>query len=205
MPMKNNHRAEQLLKWLTRLSVVLMAVEVITVFLSWIVTAAMPWLPVRSVLSSEGIRWFFGRFVDNMLSPVFLWLILGAMAYAVWRDSQFSFRCTNYRQRFALQLAVAEALVVVVVMMLLTLMPQAILLSPSGSLFPSSASDSFVPLCCATAFLMASTYGMASGRFAGLTDVMLSLAKGTQLLLPLLFVYMLCCQLAASIHFIFFP
>ena len=40
--------------------------QVVLILTSWLLTAAMPENFPRSLLSDEGIRWFFGRFVGNV-------------------------------------------------------------------------------------------------------------------------------------------
>ena len=40
--------------------------QVVLILTSWLLTAAMPENFPRSLLSAEGIRWFFGRFVGNV-------------------------------------------------------------------------------------------------------------------------------------------
>ena len=50
--------------------------EVMLILVSWLLTAAVPEASMRSLLSSEGIRWFFGHFSDNLATPVLVWLLL---------------------------------------------------------------------------------------------------------------------------------
>ena len=54
-------------------------VQILLILVSWFITATMPMSPVRSLLSSEGIRWFFGQFTYNLASPLLVWLILAGM------------------------------------------------------------------------------------------------------------------------------
>lgn len=112
-------------------------VQILLILVSWFITATMPMSPVRSLLSSEGIRWFFGQFTYNLASPLLVWLILAGMALGALQQSGLSKAFTHsarkeYRQRFALKLVLLELIVFAVVIGLLTLMPQAILLSEIG-------------------------------------------------------------------------
>ena len=59
---------------------VLLIAQLALILLSWLLTAAFPELPMRSMLSSEGIRWFFGSFVSNQLSPLLVYFIMTVMA-----------------------------------------------------------------------------------------------------------------------------
>ena len=55
----NKFRIAHLVLWLG-------VFQIILILVSWLITAAMPELFVRSLLSSEGIRWFFGQFTSNI-------------------------------------------------------------------------------------------------------------------------------------------
>lgn len=190
------------MKYISYTALGLAILQLLTILVSWLITAAMPDAMMRSLLSSEGIRWFFGSFTDNMLSPLMLWMILIALSVSVFRASGLSLRVQTYRQRFALRLVLGELLVILSVWALLTMIPHAILLSASGRLFPSSASDSLIPVLCAMLFIISATYGLASGSFCSVHDVTRSLSAGSPLLLPLLLVYILTKQLIASIVFV---
>ena len=50
--------------------------QVVLVLLSWAIVTVMPSLPLRSLLSGEGIRWFLGTFVDNISGSLLAWIIL---------------------------------------------------------------------------------------------------------------------------------
>ena len=59
---------------------VFVTAQLALILLSWLITAAFPELPIRSLLSSEGVRWFFGSFTANQLTPLLAWFITAAMA-----------------------------------------------------------------------------------------------------------------------------
>ena len=61
---------------------------------------------------------------------------------------------------------------------LLTLIPQAPLLSATGRLFPSALSDSLVPFVCFAVTVMALTFGFTTGRLTTLRDMVRSLTIG---------------------------
>lgn len=70
-----------------RLSVGLALAQVVLIFLSWLLSAAMPQSSILSLLSARGIRWFFGYFVVEEASALLLWIILGAIAWGGIRGS----------------------------------------------------------------------------------------------------------------------
>lgn len=145
---------------------VLLIAQLALILLSWLLTAAFPELPMRSVLSSEGIRWFFGSFVSNQLSPLLIYFIMAVMAagacvrsrlYTALRAMLSNMRggLTNsknhrykfhYRETVGLRIALVEFIVYVIVMILLTAIPHAILLSVTGQLFPQFLLLQFYPL-----------------------------------------------------------
>lgn len=181
------------------------------VLLSWILTAASPGLAVRSLLSSEGIRWFLGSITENMQTPLLVWLLVGSVAYGAIRDSNILHvvrGCLGkdklpYRQRLALSVVFCEFIACLVVMLLLTVMPHAILLSATGSLFPSSFSRSIIPVAAFSLSLFAVTFSTISGTHRTMNDVFDMLTSGITYTLPLWLIYILGVQLYFSLLFVF--
>ena len=115
--------------------------HLLLILTSWVWSAAMPLSGVRSMLSSEGIRWYLGHFAELMASPFLVWLLLGAMAYgAVVRCR--SLQGNSYRSSRARIISIVFLVVYVGVVLLLTVFPHAVLLSASGLLWPSPFSAS---------------------------------------------------------------
>lgn len=195
---------------LAYLSLSLAFAMVALVFLSWIITAAMPDMPLRSLLSAEGMRWFFGHFADNLATPLLVWMVLAVMAYGALREGgllsglmHLNNRMKDYGERMAMRLVVAETAIFLVVMSLLTLVPGAVLLSVTGSLFPSSFSQSFVPCLCFILCVMGVSYGLVSGRLHSLYDVFHSLTSGFGNAGMWFVVYVLAAELYFSVGFVF--
>lgn len=181
------------------------------VLLSWILAAAFPELSVRSLLSSEGIRWFLGSFTDNMQTPLLVWLLVGSVAYGALRDSKMLHairECLGkermpYRKRLALSFVIFELIACVAVMFLLAGIPHAILLSVTGNLFPSSFSNSIIPVTAFCLSLFAVTFGTISGTQKTMDDVFGMLVSGISYTLPLWLIYILGTQLYFSLLFVF--
>mgnify|MGYP001069643078 CR=1 FL=1 len=57
--------------------------QCVLVLVSWLQTAAMPETFPRTLLNAEGIRWFFGRFTENLMQPMLVWLLLLCISLAV--------------------------------------------------------------------------------------------------------------------------
>lgn len=179
--------------------------QIVVMLISWIVTAAMPEVFMRSLLSAEGIRWFFGRFQDNMSSSLLVWLVVGSITWGAVRESRI-LHCSLqiYRQRIALWMVLAELIVFVLVMLMLTLAPHAILLNVMGGLWPSSFSASILPYCCFALTVMSLSFGRMSRQQPNLEATADALTRGIKEAAPLFLLYILAMQLYASIDYLFF-
>lgn len=188
-------------KILPYLALALALAQLLLIFVSWVWSAAMPLSGVRSILSSEGIRWFLGHFAELMASPVLVWLLLGAMAHG----AIVKCRCqqgNSYRSSRARVISLAFLMMYVVIVLLLTVSPHAVLLSASGVLWPSPFSASLVPITAFGILIAAILYGVVAGTFQTLSDVYGSLVYGLRQCAPLLPVYILFMQLFESFLFV---
>lgn len=186
---------------------IFIVLQILVILGSWFVTVMFPTLSVRSMLSSEGIRWFLGQYTSNLASPLLVWLVLAGMTYGALRSSGLSraimhFSNISYRQRFALKVVVAELIFLAIVLFLMTFLPQAILLSVTGELFPSSFSRSLIPFICFLLTLFSITYGLINASFTSLTDIFCSLTSGITAISPWLVFYVFVIQLYYSILFV---
>ena len=194
----------QRLGWLC-LTVVI--VETLLVILSWLLSA-MRVEGVRSLLSSEGIRWFFSSFNDLIASPVLVWLLLLLCAFGCLQKSRVTTifggtKAINFRDRLALYVALAFLLIYVAIIILLTLMPHAILLSATGHLFPSAFSRSLVSIIAFGICLFSVAFGMMAGVMKNLSDILQALSFGIAKGAPLLVFYLFAVQLVGCLRFVF--
>ena len=117
------------------LMLLLMVAEAVLILLSWILSAVRV-DGVRSLLSGEGVRWFFGNFSSMVASPWLACLILLLIALGcLQKCGLIGQPQTSYRDRMALRLTFVFLLLYVGVVLLLTTVPHAVLLSSTGSLF----------------------------------------------------------------------
>lgn len=192
-------------------ALILCIVQAALILFSWLLTAAEPTLRMRSLLSNEGIRWFFGSFVENLASPIIIWAILLMVAIGTLLKSGitdaiqtlFSSRKLSLRQRLGLELVFTEAVVFTVIMLLLTVTPHAVLLSVTGHLFPSSFSQSIIPVVAFCITIFSVTFGSVSRQFHSLTDIYDTLTWGVSYCVPILPIYIIGMQLFESIRFVF--
>lgn len=201
---------------------VLVTAQLALILLSWLITAAFPELPIRSLLSSEGVRWFFGSFTANQLTPLLAWFITAAMAVGacvrsrLWaafctkmsgllhrRDSTDGRQGLHYRERIGLRLALAEFMVYVIIMLLLTVVPHAILLSVTGELFPSAFSSSLIPSLSFVLIVMSLSYGVASGTVDSVARMHRVLVGGLEAGVRIVPAYVIGVQLYMSLLYVF--
>ena len=196
-------------------AIILLMAELLLFILSWLLSATRM-EGVRSLLSSEGIRWFFGYFTQMVASPLLVWLLLGLCAWGCLQHSGLLSLLTShfspltshlspltYRDRIALRVSLVFLVIYVVMIALLTLMPHAILLSATGSLFPSAFSRSLVPIIAFGLCLVSITFGLVSGRLRDLGDTFAALSCGIAQGAPIIVLYLLLIQFYESLRFVF--
>ena len=195
-------------KYIARLALVLGVFQLIAVLGSWIFKAVNPELPIRSLLSAEGIRWMVGSIGDNLAGRGLVWLLLGSMAFGSVKfcgilDVPRKWKAMSFWDRFGLMVALAELLVIVVLTLLLTVLPHAVLLGVTGNLYPSSFSKSFILMVCLSVCFISVSFGVVSSRLRSLEEVCDCLVAGIVYTLPLWLIYILAIELYASLRFIF--
>lgn len=193
------------------ISLVLVVLQLVLVMASWIMTAAMPELPMRSLLSAEGIRWFFGHFVENINSQVLVSIVLlavaiGAVMFSGVAESLSGIvfhRKTRYMERVALWAVAIELAIAVIVVILLTSVPHAILLSVTGHLFPSSFSQSLIPIVSVTLLICSLSFGIVSGKLSSMGLVYETMTYGLVCYAWLIPIYIFAIELYRSVLFVF--
>lgn len=198
-------------RWLTLTAVALGVSQVALILLSWIISAVAPGISMRSLLSSGGIRWFLGHFVDNMLTPLLAWILLLALLWGALNKSGIMallpfkrHRPTlTYRQRMAIRFVLLELCMFLLAIALLTLLPHAILLSVTGSLFPSSFSQAIVPLLTLIGITCSISYSVISGHASMLAAIRQCLTGTGSVMAWAIPLYVLFIQLYSSFVYVF--
>ena len=176
--------------------------ELLLVMGSWILSAALPMSGIRSMLSGEGIRFFLGHFADLLATPLLVWLLLLAMAYGVVLRSGVISGARSFRSSRARLIALLFAAAYLAVVLLMALVPHAVLLSASGTLWPSPFSASLVPLTAFGLAMVAAVYGIVAGTITSLTDIYESFVDGLRRAAALLPVCLLLVLICESLRFI---
>ena len=169
---------------------------------SWLLAAAIPTSGVRSLLSSEGLRWLLGHFSDMLGTPVLLCLLLLLMAYGSLKGSGILHFKSSYRHSRALIITFRLAVFYVGAIVLLVMMPHAVLLSATGLLWPSPFSAAIVPLLAFGITLLSAVYGYVADSYRTISDVYQSLIDGIREGAPWLLFYVLSGQIYYSLKFI---
>lgn len=193
-------------------AVVLVLGELAVMLISWVVASVASSLPVRSVLSGEGVRWFIGSFTDNLAGPVSVWLLLCSIAWGAFSRSGLrravglavSRKGLDYRERHALYAVFVALVIMVTSVVLLAFVPHAVLLGVSGGLFPGPFSAGLVPVCAFAVMVLSVIYGVSGGVFSSVSEVFDGLCSGIVAAAPLFLIYILASQLYHTLLFVFF-
>lgn len=190
------------------LSFVLIVAQVLLVVGSWILTAAKPNIHMRSILGSDGLRWLFGTFVDNISTPMLVWMLLLGVALGLLWASGLPRALRSYRkitgyERMALLVVLWEVVAIVVAIVLLAFVPHAVLLSALGTLLPSSFSASAFPMFTFTLSIIAITYGSITGAFRSVAGMFVAMSDGVGALSPLMVLYAIGMEFYCSLVWVF--
>jgi aminobenzoyl-glutamate transport protein len=204
-------RKERLETIAGRIAVTLIALQLILILLSWILDASSSVPTVNSLLSEEGTRWFIGHFTTFLANPVLIWLLLLSIAWGTYRESGIGDimqmiikgKKANYRQRFSFRVSMIICFFLIVVFVLLTAIPHAILLSSTGSLFPSSFSAAIVPIIAFIITAVSVSFAIMVGKVKTVGEFMHTLTSGIEYTLPLWVLYILFMQFFQSLRFVF--
>lgn len=189
-------------RFLPHIALWLVVAQLLLMLVSWLLSAAFPMSGIRSLLSSEGLRWLMGHFSHLLATPLLVWLLLCAMAWGCLLRSGLLVRPTNYREHRAKFMALLLLAVIVGFMLLLTAIPHAVLLSAVGGLWPSPFSDSLVPVVAFSVTLVSAFYGLVSGRFENISAVYDAILQGIRQGAPLFLFYVLLVQIYESLLFV---
>ena len=189
--------------------ILLLIAQVLLILVSWLLSASMT-EGVHSLLSSEGIRWFVGQYVNMLASPLLVWLLLLSMAFGCIRScglSESNSRRANpffrYRELAALRLSAIIVILYVLLILSMTVIPHAVLLSATGSLLPSAFTRAIVPILSVGMILFSVTYGLSVGSFKSVHNIVNSLSNGIAWAAPLFVLYVLLLQFYESLKFVF--
>lgn len=190
-------------KLFVRLLLLLLVLELLLVLISWLLSATQT-EGIRTILSSEGLRWLMGQFTVMLLKPQLIWLLLLAMAGGcLWQSCIFRLAQTSFRRQFALRLSAVVFIVQVIGVLLLIAMPQAVLLSATGAFWPSPFSRALVPLAALIIINTSICYGLLSRTFTSAVAIYDSIKWGLSKAAPLIILYLFVVLIYESCRFVF--
>ena len=192
-------------KLLTAIAVLTAVAWCLLVLLSWLLSAMMV-EGVRSLLTGEGIRWLIGHTTDVLLSPLLVWLLMATVTWGCLKGCRFytmTDSTSTRRRSVAFRVAILFVLAYIIVIALLTVLPHAVLLSPTGTLWHSPFSLALVPLLCFGAMLFGTAYGLVARTFTSLHDIIEAMTDGLRCAAPWLFAYMLLMPLVQALRYVF--
>ena len=193
----------------------LIVLQLLIVFSSWLITAAFPEVNINSLLSGRGLRWFAGQFTNNLKSNMLVWLMLLSIDWGVYKTSglhnilckllrrHYNFSELRYRERVGIRLVLFSFLCFIALSIVFTMLPEAPLLSVTGSLFPSSFSSGLVPALSLIVVVSSLSYGIACGKLKTLSEIYNSISSGLMFCSKLFPMYILLVQLFYIIVYVF--
>ena len=193
----------------------LIVLQLLIVFSSWLITAAFPYVNINSLLSGSGLRWFAGQFTNNLKSNMLVWLLLLSIDWGVYKTSglhdivyKLIFRHNkvselHYRERVGIRFALFCFFCFIALSIVFTILPEAPLLSVTGSLFPSSFSSGLIPALSFIIVVSSLSYGMACGKLKTLSEIYNSLSSGLIFCSKLFPMYILVVQLFYMVVYVF--
>jgi aminobenzoyl-glutamate transport protein len=189
-------------RFLPYIALMLFVLQLLTMLVSWLLSAAFPDSGIRSLLSGEGLRWFFGHFSHLLATPVLVCLILVLLAYGTFRHCGLLLYRSTFRERRALTMTLLLTVVAVLLLLLMAAIPHAVMLSVTGSLWPSPFSHALLPLLTFIVIVLSAFYGMMAGHFVNLSNVYEAMLDGIRQGAALLLFYLLGVQLYLSVFYI---
>ena len=185
----------------------LLLLQIMVVILSWMIKTIYPEFNGRSLLSGEGVRWFFGNFTNNVASNILVWIILLGLSWGAIRASNIlqvfkRSHTLSYRERLGFRVVLIEIMIWFIVIALLSFIPHAAMLGITGQLFPSSFSKSIIPLIAFIALFSSITYGLIIGRLRKGNLIIEALSNGIKQITPYIIIYIIFIQLFYSVKFV---
>lgn len=190
-------------RYLPHIALTLFLAQLLLLLVSWLYSAAFPADPVRSLLSGEGVRWFFGHYARLLGSPLLVWIVLLSLAWGCVAHCGVLHSGNSYRERRAHVITLLYLIIYIGVVLSMSVIPHAVLLSATGALWPSPFSASLVPITAFGILSAAVVYGTVAGNYQSLADVYESLLVGIRQAAPLLLFYVLLAQFYYSLRFVF--
>lgn len=184
------------------LCVVVVAVELLAISCAWTTSAIDPFGPFNNPLSGEGVRWMFRNMMSAMMSEWLVALLLLAMSLGCLKGSgllkslsqRFPYHTSgslHYRERMGLRLAAVITAAFLMVMVVLTTLPEALLLSATGKVFPSPFSAAIVPAVSLWIAVTSMAFGIIKGSFSTIHQVFDSFFNGISRFAPLIVLMLL--------------
>lgn len=185
----------------------LLCIQLSVILLSWVLKAINPDSSIHSLLGRDGIRWFWGHFSDNINNRILVWMLFIGVLWGVLKESRFallSFKKgdISYRERLGLKVFFSEIILILSFVLWLILAPNAILLSVTGHLFPSSFTSGVIPIASIIGVLSLSSYGFITGAFKRVSHVFHAMTKGITAISPYLILYCIVMELISSISYV---
>ena len=190
---------ERSLQWLPLIAV---AAVLVLVLFSWL--GNVNGLGLVSLLSDEGIRWTFSHLVENFSNSPVLLLMLSTVALGgVGESGLFNVgsKGLSLKQGRALLITLFVAALMATGLLMFVFMPGSVLLSATGSMVDSPLSKGLPAFVVVCVIVLSVVYGLLSGRYLSLSDIVASHTGLTRYCAPFFFHAFVAAQLVALLKY----
>lgn len=186
---------------------VLIALQILVILLSWILNVAVPDLGVHSLLSGEGLRLMLASYLDNISGILLGSIILlsvgcGALVRCGIFGALFNIRELEFRHRFALQMCIVEILLAIALALLVIFLPHSPMMSVTGHYFPGPLLYCIVPYTSIVMMLLAYTYSLLGGDLVSLAEAADISTYGLKKSAWIIVLYLIVMELVSTIAYV---
>lgn len=180
-----------------------------TVFLlflgSWFVSALqLDGIEIRSLLSSEGLRWVFCHYADGINVHIVLWIVYGVMLKTLYHFLlPLKYDLSELKVKLSFIVCTPLLIAGLGLLTLIAFIPHAILRSISGSVIDSVSAPGMVSYLLLLLSSVGLLFGLLSGKIESLTVAVKQFMKDSSLLVSLLVSYFILAQVWNLIKYVF--
>lgn len=160
-------KLKNIAKWIPLLLLMMTVVVIVASWIGNIYDAG--W---RNLMSEDGIRWSVSQFIPNIeAAPVgLILLILITVSILVESGLLRAFRRRSLKKNRAMSVTILVFLLLCGLISFMLFLPDAILLSPFGTIAESPFMQGLCGIICLIIIIVSNVYGYSSGRFVHFSD-----------------------------------
>ncbi len=185
----------------------LLALQALTILLSWVVGAVWPSLGIHSLLSGSGLRWLLSSLPNNLSDEYFIWFLLfcifiGIFVYSELPKKIILFSKCDFRERFGIYLFFLIIATALLICLLLGVYPHSSLLGLTGHLFPGPYFGAVLLILGMSIFGGSVVFSLMARKVENWKDAEKACVFGLQSAAPVVVIYFLLKELVEMLIFV---